>query len=156
MKKIFLLLMAHALASTLAAQGFLQLTAGGNVRTSGGAYLILDNMQIVNEGSIKQAPGNGFIKFTGGSNVNLSGTGITIIDEMLMAKSGAATLNLQANISVISKVNFSGGLLNLNNNVLDLGNAGIFTGESELSRAFTTGTGYIQVTGSLNNPTAAN
>src|SRR5207253_1829511 len=75
---------------------------------------------------------------------------------LLLAKTGFATFNLQSNLSVVTKVNFSGGLLNLNNNILDLGTTGIFTSESEISRAFTTGTGYIQATGILNNPSSAN
>lgn len=156
MKKIFLLLVAHTLACMVWSQGSMQLSTGANIRSSGGSYLVLDNMNIVNNGSFTQVAGNGFVKATGGLDVSLSGSGTTAMDELLMAKTGAAVLTLQSNLSVVSKVNFSGGLLNLNNSILDLGGAGIFTGESELSRAFTTGTGYIQATGTLNAPSAVN
>ena len=152
MKKIFLLLMAHAFACQLWAQGTLHLTPGANIRSLGGGYLVLDDMHIMNDGSFKQAPGEGFVKFTGGATVNLSGNGLTRLDEVLMSKMGMAVLNLQTNITVVSKVNFSGGLLNLNNSILDLESSGIFTSESEISRAFTTGSGYIQVAGDLNSP----
>jgi hypothetical protein len=73
-----------------------------------------------------------------------------------LAMTGASTFGLLSNLSVVSKVNFSGGLLNLNNSVLNLGTTGIFSNESELSRAFTTGTGFVQATATLNNPSAAN
>jgi hypothetical protein len=156
MKKIFLLLMAHACAYQLWAQGSLQLTPGANFRSSNGAYLVLDNINIINDGSFKQSSGDGFVMLTGGININLTGTGITIIDKFLMAKPGPATLNLQSNISIVSKVNFSGGLLDLNNSILDLGSTGIFTSETETSRAFTNGSGYVQSSGNLNSPNSVN
>jgi hypothetical protein len=156
MKKIILLVLAHAFAYPLWAQGSLQLTAGANIRSSGGGYLVLDNMNILNNGSLKQAAGNGVVKSTGDLGVSLSGNGTTVIDELVLAKTGTAALTLQSNISVVSKVNFSGGLLNLNNSILDLDGTGIFTGESELSRAFSNGNGYIQATGILNSPASIN
>lgn len=155
MKKIILLLVAHACALTLLSQGLVQLGTGAYVNSSGGAYLVFDNVNIVNNGSVQQVAGAGFVKFTGSANVSLSGTGATTIDELLLAKTGASTLSLQSGLSVVSKVNFSGGLLNLNNNVLNLGSTGIFSNESEFSRAFTTGSGYVQASGILNAPSSA-
>ena len=156
MKKIFFVLGAFVFVFQSWSQGTLKITPGANITTSGGAYLLLDNMHIVNDGSLQQAAGNGFIKMVGGQNVNLSGSNSTTINQLLLAKSGASSLNLQSNIAVVSEVNFAGGLLNLNNNVLNLGSTGVFTGESETSRAITTGSGYIQVSGILNNPSSVN
>jgi len=156
MKKIFLVLVASVCSFHLWSQGTLQLTSGASCKTTGNAYIILENMHIVNNGSLQQTSGNGIVKLTGGLNVNLSGSSPTIINQLMMTKSGSASLNLQSNLSVVSNVTFNGGLLNLNNKILDLSNTGSFIGESELSRAFTTGTGYIQATGILNNPAAVN
>jgi len=156
MKKIILVLVASVCSFYLCSQGTLQLTAGATIQTTGNAYIILENMHIVNNGSLQQTSGNGIVKLTGDLNVNLSGSSATTINQLLMAKSGSASLNLQSNLSVVSNVTFSGGLLNLNNNILDLASTGSFIGESEVSRAFTTGTGYIQATGILNNPSGAN
>lgn len=156
MKKIILVLAASVCSFHLLSQGTLQLTAGANITTSGGAYLLLDNMHIINDGSLQQTAGNGFVKLAGGQNVNLSGSNAAIFNQLLLAKSGSSSLNLQSNLSVVSQVNFAGGLLNLNNNVLDLGTTAIFTGESETSRALTTGSGYIQASGILNNPSSVN
>ena len=156
MKKIILVLVASVCSFHLSAQGTLQLTTGATIKTAGNAYMVLDNMHVVNDGSLEQTIGNGTVKLTGGLNVNLSGNSITALNLLLMAKSGSSSLNLQNNLSVISNVTFSGGLLNLNNNTLDLANTGSLIGESEASRAFTTGTGYIQATGILNHPSSVN
>jgi hypothetical protein len=112
-------------------------------------------MDIGNDGSFQQTNGNGIVKLTGGLNVNLSGTGTTAFNRLFMAKSGLA-LNLQSNLSVANSVTFTGGLINLNNNSIDLGTAGVFVGESETSRATTTGTGYVQATRTLNSPSSEN
>ena len=156
MKKIFFILCACVLVFQTSGQGTLQMTPGAHIKTSGGAYLFLDNMHIVNDGSLQQTAGNGFVKLTGAQNVNLSGSSATILNQLLLAKSGSSSLNLQSNLSVLSQVDFAGGLLNLNNNVLDLGTTGVFANESEASRAFTTGSGFIQATGILNHPSSEN
>lgn len=156
MKKIFFILSACVFVTQATGQGTLKITSGANITTSGNAYLFLDNMHIVNDGTLQQTSGNGFVKLGGGQNVNLSGSSATIINQLLLAKSGVSSLNLQSDISVVSQVDFSGGLLNLNNNVLNLGTSGLLTGESETSRALTTGSGYVQANGILNNPSSAN
>jgi hypothetical protein len=156
MKKIFFILCAFVVVFQSHGQGTLQVTPGANIKTSGGAYLVLDNMHIVNEGTFQQTATNGFVKLSGGQNVNLSGSSATNINQLLLAKSGSSTFNLQSNLSILSQVDFAGGLLNLNNNVLDLGSTGVFTNESETSRAISTGSGYVQVSGILNKPSSEN
>jgi hypothetical protein len=156
MKKIFLVFVASACSFQLWSQGTLQLTAGSNIKTTGNAFLVLDNMQIVNNGTLQQTSGNGTVKLTGGSSVNLSGSSPTTLNQLVMAKSGSASWNLLTNLSIVSSVTFNGGLINLNNNSLDLGTAGVFAGESDTSRAFTSGTGFVKATRTLNNPSAAN
>ncbi|HET9826678.1 MAG TPA: hypothetical protein VFP87_15160, partial [Chitinophagaceae bacterium] len=74
MKKIFLLVVAHACAMTLLAQGSVQLGTGAYVNSSGGGYLVFDNVNVVNNGSVQQAAGAGFVKLTGSAHVSLSGT----------------------------------------------------------------------------------
>jgi len=111
MKKIFLVLVGHVCVVTLFSQGLVHVGAGASINTSSGGYLVLDNVNILNNGSIQQVAGAGFVKLTGSANVTLSGAGATKIDELLLAKTGASTLSLQSALSVVSKVNFSGGLL---------------------------------------------
>jgi hypothetical protein len=156
MKNIFFILCACVFVIQARGQGTLKITSGANITTSGNAYLFLDNMHVINDGTFQQTSGNGFVKLGGGQNVNLSGSSATIINQLLLAKTGSSSLTLQSNIAVLSQVDFSGGLLNLNDNVLNLGDAGVLTGESETSRALTTGSGYIQAAAILNNPSSVN
>jgi len=156
MKKIFLLLVAHTCGLTLWSQGLLQVNGGAKIITSGTAYLVLNNTNVVNNGLLQQSAADGFVMMTGTSNVSLSGVGINNLNALLMAKSGTAIFSLQSNVNISSKVNFSGGLLNLNNSILNLGSTGIFTNESETSRAYTSGSGYIEATGNLNAPSSVN
>ena len=136
MKKIFLIFVGLTCAFTLWSQSSLRIGAGAYITSSGGAYVILDNMNIVNNGTLQQPGGDGFVMLTGATNVSLSGSGSTNVNTLLLAKNAPAAFDLQANLNVVSKVNFSGGLLNLNNSVLNLGSTGILSNESEISRAF--------------------
>lgn len=156
MKKILLLGLACAGVLTLWGQGTLRQTAGSYIKVVGGAYLVLNDMHLLNDGTLQQAPGDGFVKFTGGLNVSLSGNGPTTFDELLMTKTGPSTLNLQREVFVLSKVLFDGGIIDLGNSVLNLGTTGIFSQESETSRAFTVGTGYVKAGRDLNSPLAVN
>lgn len=156
MKHLLFLLVFSGFLLPLYGQGTVQIGAGTTVRTTGGAYIVLENMHLVNHGTLQQAIGDGSIKFTGSSEVTLSGSGTTTIDSLLLAKGSNSNLNLQTNIGVVSKLNFQGGILNLGDNNIDLGTTGAVTGESESSRAFTMGSGYIQRTGMMNAPSAFN
>jgi hypothetical protein len=156
MKRIFLLLMVLEGSLSLLAQGTLKLTSGASLKTGSAAYIVLNNTSLVNEGALQQSTNDGTVKFTGAADVSLSGSGITNLDHLLLAKGAGSILHLQSGLSIASEVNFAGGLLNLNNQVLNLGSTGSFTGESEASRAYTTGTGYVQANGLLNAPASYN
>lgn len=155
MKQILFLLLTSGFLLPLYGQGTFQIS-GATVKTTGGAYIVLDNMHLVNNGNLQQASGDGSIKFTSSSEVNLSGSGTTTIDSLLLAKGSSSKLNLQTNIGVVSKLDFQGGILDLGNNNIDLGNTGVLTSESENSRTFTSGSGYIQQTNTLNAPSSLN
>ena len=149
MKKIFLLLLAHGCVMALWSQGSLQIGPGTYLTSSGGVKIVLENVSVANNGSFKQAAGTGFVYMTGNANVSLSGAGATTFDELVLAKTPATSLQLLSNIAILSKVNFSGGLLDLANSMVDLGSFAILSNESETSRAFTNGSGYIQFTGTF-------
>ena len=156
MKKVILVLVASVCSFQLWSQGTLQLTSGATIKVSGNAFMVLDNMHLVNNGSLQQTIGNGIVKLTGSQSINLSGSSNATINQLILAKRGSASLNLQSNLSVVSNITFGGGLINLGNNSIDLSATGILIDESESSRAFTTGTGFIMASGVLNSPSAAN
>jgi hypothetical protein len=138
------------------AQETLRIETGTNLRTANNTFIVLDNTNLVNNGSFQQVAGNGTLKFSGTTNLNLSGSGTTTLDQLNLSLTGSNQVNLQKNIGVLTALSFSSGLLNLGNNIIDLGTTGTLTGESETSRAFTTGNGYIQVTTTLAAPSSAN
>lgn len=137
------------------AQGSLRVQAGTTMNSTGSSFIVLSNTQLVNNGTVTQ-PSGGTLKFSGNSDPNLSGSGTTSLNVMNLSLGAANQLNLLSNISIGTGLSFSGGLLNLNNSVVDLSTSGQLSGESGTSRAFTTGTGYIQATASLNAPSSAN
>jgi hypothetical protein len=59
-------------------------------------------------------------------------------------------------INVISGINFTSGLFNLNNNTILLFPNGLLNGESETSRLYDANGGYIEITTTLNAPSSVN
>ena len=138
------------------AQGSLQATSGATIKTVNNSFIVLDNVHIVNNGSFVQAAGDGTTKFTGNVDVNVSGSSVTIFDTLNIAKTTNFKVALQQNVNVVGQVNFTSGLLDLNNSVLNLGTTATLNGERDTSRIFTIGNGYVQVINSLNAPVSAN
>lgn len=138
------------------AQETLRVQAGTTINSAGSPFIVLNNMQLVNNGTVTQPSGGGTLKFSGSSDRSLSGSGTTSLNVMELSLGAGNQLSLLSNISIATGLNFSGGLLNLNNSVVDLGATGQLSGESESSRAYTTGTGYIQATANLSAPYSAN
>lgn len=156
MKKITVLLAAFICSMQLFGQATFHVSAGTTITACNNAWIVLENMDLINNGTFKQGTGNGNIKFVGNKESYLSGTGVTFFDRLVIEKEPYSQLLLQTSLNIIRQVNFSGGRLNLGNNILDLGNRGVLTGESETSNAFTEGNGYIQVVNYLNNPSRTN
>ncbi|MEO6327550.1 MAG: T9SS type A sorting domain-containing protein [Ginsengibacter sp.] len=156
MKKINLLLLAVTCSMQLLAQGTFQLSTGTVAKPTGAVYVVFDNMSLVNNGTLQQAAGDGTIKFAGAGDDSISGSGSTTIDSLLLAKASTANLTLQSNINIVSQLNFDSGMLNLDNSIIDLGSNAVLTNESETSRAYSLGTGYIQSTQTLNAPSSLN
>ena len=138
------------------AQGLLQATSGATIKTVNNSFIVLDNVHVVNNGSFVQAAGDGTIKFTGNADVNISGSSIAIFDKLNIAKTTSFKVTFQQDVNVVGQVNFTSGLLDLNNSVLNLGTTGLVNGETETSRIFTLGNGYVQVINLLNMPVSAN
>ena len=156
MKKIFLVLVALKMAVPLFSQAVFKMSANTNVTSSNGAFIVINKMDISNDGILSQSPSDGTVKFTGNVNSNISGSGDTHLARLQLALDPGSIFSLQSNIVVDSELIFNGGLLNLDNFKLDLGNGGFLSNESESSHAFTTGTGYIEAVRNLINPTSVN
>ena len=137
-----LLLLSGAFAD---AQPAFYISAGATVVSTGGATIVDNGLNLYNHGNFQQATG-AVLKFTGSTGMVFSRVtpGITYLDQLVLQLDPAAAVSLQEDISIATALVFNGGLLNLNSNKVDLGKTGLLLNESEASRAFTTGTGYIQ------------
>ncbi len=156
MKNIFITLLLICCVIRSSAQGSWLATPGANIKTSNNSFIVLDNVHVVNNGSFVQVVGDGTIKFTGNADVNISGSSIAVFDKLNIAKITNSKATFQQNVNVVGQVNFTSGLLDLHNSVLNLGTTGLVNGETETSRVFTLGNGYVQVINSLNMPVSAN
>jgi hypothetical protein len=156
MKKIIISIFATACTLNMFSQGTFQLSSGTTAKPTGAVYVVFSDMNFLNNGMLQQAAGDGTIKFAGTGDESISGSGTTIIDSLLLMKGSSAKLTLQSDIAILSLVNFASGMLDLGNNVMDLGSDAVLRNESETNRAFSYGTGYIQSTGTLNAPSSVN
>ena len=154
-RNLFLLVVMIAIMqSLLTAQ--IKIMPGASLKTTNGGNVVLNNINLVNDGSIIQAFNSGVFVFRGNAIDTISGTGTTVFDRINLSKDPAGQLVLQRNIAVNNEFIFTGGLLYLDNYILDLDGLGTLTNETENSRAFTFGTGFIQATRVLNSPSSVN
>ena len=79
MKKIissgcFLAAICIITTTIVPAQNVFKVTSGAVIKTTGGAVITLQDMNLENDGIINQLPGEGVFKFTGTQNNSISGT----------------------------------------------------------------------------------
>jgi len=156
MKKVIFFFLAISCLVQSFAQGSLNISSGTTVKPTGGVYLVFNDVNLINNGTLQQAAGDGTIKFAGAGDETISGTGTSTIDSLVLAKGSTANLNLQSDISIVSQVNFISGLLNFGDRIINLGSSAAFKNESGASRAYSNGTGYAQSSSILNTPLAVN
>lgn len=142
MKKILLFIVVMPSFSGIS-QNVLKITSGAILKTTGGVVITLQDIDLENDGTINQTPGEGIFKFTGNQNNSISGTSLPLFDVLEIAKTGSARLSLNRNISVGSSINFTSGLIYLNNNNILLQSTAILNGESETSRITSTNSGHF-------------
>jgi hypothetical protein len=152
MKKLYLFVLMSA---CYALQAQVTLTSGGNITSNAGAYMVFNNIDLINNGTIVQSVGNGTAKFTGNTTTQLGGSSPATFDKVELVK-GSGDLTLQQNANVITSFTFTSGLLNLNASHIILSTGGLLLNESETSRSYTLGDGYIENTGVLTSPSSAN
>jgi hypothetical protein len=161
MKKIispgsFLVAICLVTTQIVSAQNTVKVTTGAFIKTTGGIVITLQDMNLDNDGTINQAPGEGVFRFSGTQNNTISGTSAPLFDVLEIAKTGSAKLSLQRTITIGSGINFISGLIDLNNNNLFLQSIALLNSESEISRIFGPAGGYIEIANTLNAPSVAN
>jgi len=135
---------------------FAQLTIspGAQWMTNGNVSVVINNMDLVNNGSFSS--GSGSIKFTGNQNSTITGSNTTAFSILEVAKNNGTKIILGKNIGVNFSINFISGLLDLNNNNILLDPSAYLAGESEATRIIGSNGGFVEITQNLNAPFASN
>jgi hypothetical protein len=152
MKKYFLSLLLPLLWRCGLSQ--MVISPGANWVVNGNATVVLNDMNLVNEGTI--AGGTGSFKFTGTQNATISGSALPMFNTVEVAKTGGGKLLLGRNIHIGSSISFISGQLDLNNNNIMMPATGYIAGESETNRIIGPAGGFVEITQNLNAPAAAN
>jgi hypothetical protein len=152
MKHKWIILLLLIIVNTATAQ--LVITNGAGFTLTGDALLTLQDMDLVNNGTFTQTTGT--VRFSGTANSSISGAQFTKIHILQIAKTGTAQLQLQRTLNIGSQINFTSGIINLNNNNIELDPTALLNGETETARITGTTGGYIQIVTTLNAPAAVN
>jgi len=118
-----------------------------------GTRLVLDNLSLQNNGMFHQIAGT--VLFTGKTNTFISGSSAPVFYNLQLDKP-SASLQLQTGIRVNNQLQFTNGLLHLNGNNIVLVPTALLTGENETSYIAAVSGGYVEITKTLNAPSAEN
>jgi hypothetical protein len=129
---------------------------GAALSASGHALICLQNVDLINNGTINQQAGNARFVFTGTANNTISGNNNPTFDVVEIAKTGTAKILLLQKINVVTSIDFTTGLLDLNGYDVDLGTTGMLNGEQENSRVVGATGGQLLFSTVLNAPSSAN
>lgn len=128
------------------AQG--NLVVGGNNLVVSGGFLVLDDANFKNDGTLNQTAGT--VKLMGSQDTKIEGTSSTAFYQLLIQK----TLNnvlLDQNASVTENLELAGGLLDLQTSNLELtGNATAVTGANANRYIKTSSTGVLIIAVGVN------
>jgi hypothetical protein len=152
---IALKIMAACLPFSLFAQG-IQITPGLHLVVSGAPSLVFNNASLVNNGDF--LADSSTVLFTGDGTTagSFIGGNRPISFFNLSVNNPGNDIELRNNIAVYGRIAMSGGNLQLNNNILDLGNSGSISGETSNSCITGSNGGIIKITAMLNAPQAVN
>lgn len=137
-------------------RAFAQLAISGGTQwvTSGNASVVLQDMNLVNDGVITS--GTGMFKFAGFQNSTISGNGIPEFYILEMAKTNSSKVLLSNNINVNHSINLASGQLDLNGKNIFLASTAYLNNETELNRITGANGGYIQITQNMSSPNMTN
>ena len=132
----------------------LTITSGTQWNTTGNTTVVLQNMDLVNDGSI--SAGTGSFKFTGTQNSMINGNSMPLFGIIEISKTNNAKVLLGRNISIGSSINFISGQLDLNNNNILMTPVANIAGESENNRIIGPNGGFVEITQNMNAPASVN
>jgi len=151
MKKIILSL----IVTSMLFRSFGQVTieTGANWITSGNASVVLQDMSLINSGTL--TTGTGSFKFTGTQNSGITGVNLPVFYILEIAKTNNAKVVLSRNINVTSSISFISGLLDVWSSKVVLSPNAYIAGETETNRIIG-GTGFVEITQNMSSPNGTN
>lgn len=138
----------------LAGNAQLIITPGAQWENIGTVKITLNDIDFINNGSF--TANNSVMQFSGSTGSNISGSSATTFYDLEIAKTGLNKLTLLSNIDVASKITFTSGLIDLNQNIISLASNAYLQNESELSRIIGPLGGEVSITLVLGNPSNYN
>src|SRR5437879_4798646 len=134
MKKILLILMIVCYVIQSSAQGTWQITAGTSITSTGASFIMIDNMNVVNNGSIALVGTSNTVMLSGNTVNQLTGSGNTQLNDLVNNSISSFAFN-QATPLGVNNITLNSGILNalsaqinVTGNWLD--NGGNFTANS--------------------------
>ncbi|HEX6845419.1 MAG TPA: hypothetical protein VF144_00505, partial [Chitinophagaceae bacterium] len=152
MKKIILSITIVILCIRVSGQ--LKIEPGASWVTLGNATLVMQDMDLVNNGLF--STGTGSIRFTGLQNSSVSGSGTIGFYMMDIAKTNNTKVILNKNLGINVAINFVSGQLDLNGNNISLSASGYISGETELNRITGNNGGYVEISQNIGTPNMSN
>ena len=134
--------------------GQLTITPGAQLVLSGNAQFTMQDMNLVNNGSL--TVGNGIVSFTGNTSSSISGSQPVQFYELAINKTTGSSVSLQRMIGITQQISFTAGFLDLNGYDADLGSTALLNGEQENSRVLGSSGGHVLFSAALNNPVGVN
>src|SRR6187399_813169 len=134
--------------------GQLTISSGAQWINNGNTAVVLQNMDLVNNGSILS--GTGSFIFKGTQNSMINGSSMSLFGVIEISKTNNAKVLLERNISIGGSINFISGQLDLNNNNILMTPIANIAGESENNRIIGPNGGFVEITQNMNAPASVN
>ncbi len=130
------------------------ISSGTSLKSNRGAYIVLNNIGLQHDGASESL--DNVFKFTGNIDASIDGSTKPLFTSVEVAITGTAKIILQRSVNINQNLSFQSGLVDLNNNIIDLGTTGVLIGEDETSHIISPGGGYVQIVNTLNAPNNVN
>ncbi len=152
---LLLILSIFLINGPILAQNTQLIVQTGTTLNISGGNLVLNNTDLNNNGSLN-AP-NATVLITGSSNSSFSGSGTPLIQVLMLNTSALSTLTLNNPLQISGSLNFQNGLINLNNQQVQLTGNAVLQAESEASHFTGTTGGFVTASATgVNNPNQLN
>ena len=152
MKKYFLLYKILLLSLPGVAQ--LTIAPGTQLITNGAVTITVNDLDMINNGTF--SAGNSMVKFSGLIPNSVGGNSSLSFYQLEIAKNGSAALSLQSNIGINNSINFTSGLIDLNQKTITLSTNALLNNETETSRIIGPNGGEVVISMSMNKPNNIN